>query len=327
MANSVTQQIREETTKKIVEALSSGKVVPWRRPWNEDPNCGFPRNFASKKKYRGVNPMMLEIAAMEKGYRSCHWATYKQWTEAGGQVRKGEKSTTVVFSSVFEKDKLDKDGNAVKDKDGKQAKQKIWILKTYAVFNLDQVDGDKLNPFRPKEEVPGVVSVSNPDYKAADEVIASTKADIRYGGNQPLYTCPTPEGTWPKHSGGDYIICPVRSNFPDLREFYYTIFHELGHWSEVRTQRPNSGNKKSHTYAFNELVAEITACHLATELKIPQSDNLTNHTAYLKSWLQAMNDDPAFIFAASNQASKVVDFLLAFSGRGEQQQVAEEEAA
>jgi antirestriction protein ArdC len=325
MSNSVTQQIREETTKKIVDALTTGNVVPWRKPWNEDPNCGYPRNIVSKRKYRGINPLLLELTAMSKGYRSCYWATYKQFAEAGGQVRKGEKSTTVVFSTIFQKDKVDASGNTVLDKNGKKAVQKLWFLKTFAVFNLDQVDGEKLDKYRPMKEVPGVVSVSNPNYAAADEVIASTKADIRHGGNQPCYICPTPEGKWPLHTDGDYINCPVRTNFPDLREYYYTMFHELSHWSEIRTQRPNNSNKKSGIYAYNELVAEISACYLATELKIPQSDNLTNHTAYLKSWLQAMNDDPQFIFQASNQASKVVDFLLSFSGRGEQQGTDEQE--
>jgi len=63
---------------------------------------------------------------------------------------------------------------------------------------------------------------------------------------------------------------------------------------------------------MGELVAEMSACFLAQELGIPNAESLDNHTAYLAGWLKSMRSDPAFIFKASTQASKVSDYLLSF---------------
>jgi len=52
-------EIRDRITSTIVEALKSGSLPPWRRPWAADPNAGFPANVVSKKKYRGINPPAL----------------------------------------------------------------------------------------------------------------------------------------------------------------------------------------------------------------------------------------------------------------------------
>ena len=65
-----------------------------------------------------------------------------------------------------------------------------------------------------------------------------------------------------------------------------------------------------HGYAAGELVAEIGGCFLAYELGLPTGESLTNHVAYLQSWLQAMQNDPKYIFKASASASKAVDYLL-----------------
>ena len=69
-------EIRQRITSTIVEALKSGGLPPWRRPWAADPNAGFPANVVSKKKYRGINPLLLEIAAMQHGLKGKWWATY-----------------------------------------------------------------------------------------------------------------------------------------------------------------------------------------------------------------------------------------------------------
>ena len=60
-------------------------------------NIMRPVNIASKKAYRGVNVVALWAYAEEFGYSSGTWGTYKQWSEAGAQVRKGEKAAFVVF--------------------------------------------------------------------------------------------------------------------------------------------------------------------------------------------------------------------------------------
>jgi antirestriction protein ArdC len=79
-------------TEKIISLLEQG-VVPWRRPWI---STGFPRNLVSKKPYRGVN-VFLHSASK---YVSPFWLTYRQASELGGHVRKGEESTLIVYWKV-----------------------------------------------------------------------------------------------------------------------------------------------------------------------------------------------------------------------------------
>jgi antirestriction protein ArdC len=91
-------------------------------------------------------------------------------------------------------------------------------------------------------------------------------------------------------------------------DLYATLLHELSHWSEIRVAYDHA----KHGYAMTELVAEMSGCFLCQELRVPQSDDLQNHIAYLRSWLDAMKGDPSFVFKASTFASKITDYLLAF---------------
>jgi antirestriction protein ArdC len=134
-----------------------------------------------------------------------------------------------------------------------------------------------------------------PDFAPAEEVIKAIQADIRHGGDQAFYD-----------RLNDYIQLPHKRRFNPIGSYYETAFHELAHWSESRL----SWDSDAHGYPMNELVAEMSASFLATELGVPQGESLENHAAYLRSWLQAMKGDASFIFKASTQASKVADFLL-----------------
>ena len=288
-------ELREDITKRIVEGLKNN-LVPWRRPWSNDPNCGAPCNIVSKKPYNGINPMLLELTSMVSQYKSKWWGTYKQFADLKGQVRKGEKGTHIVYYRVIEKDVPPKDGQPAK-------KQKIFFMRTYTVFNLDQVDGDALAKYRVKPVVEEVDNSKFENWEPAEIVIAATDAQIEFGGNRACYMRPV--GEWPKHTGGDYIRMPHKGQFTDPAEFYVTQFHELGHWSEVRLDWTGS-------YAMGELIAEITGCYLAAETGVPNL-SMENHNKYLATWLKEMQSDPKWIFQAATQASKTADFILSHS--------------
>ena len=91
----------QTVTDKIVAMLDAG-VVPWRSPILTAGPAGRPRNLASGRPYRGVNVFLLAFAAFERGYASPSWVTFNQAREAGGCVRKGEKSSMVVFWKVYD---------------------------------------------------------------------------------------------------------------------------------------------------------------------------------------------------------------------------------
>ena len=129
---------------------------------------------------------------------------------------------------------------------------------------------------------------------------------LRHGGDRAYYR--RPEGSWPNHKGGDFIVLPHKASFAKIGSYYSTAAHELSHWSEVRTGWSHDKNG----YALGELAAEIGACYVTAELSIPNDEPMENHAAYVQSWLKAMKGDPSYIFKASKQASKVCDYLMSF---------------
>lgn len=310
------EQVQQEVTQKIVDAIEKGGLPPWRKPWSCDPNCGSPRNVVSKKGYRGVNPLILESTCMDMGFESRWWGTYKQWADLGGQVKRRPDDveywgTMIVYWQFKEFE----DKEADPGDDGKRPVRKIPMLRVYTVFNLEQVDDPdgKLAKYMPAH-VTGEL-LPDPNFAVADEVIKATGAQIEHKGNRAYYVVPKPDRkAWPKHTGGDNIVLPPYANFASPQDYYGTAFHELGHWSEVRT------DWLDESYAMNELCAELTACFVAMALDLPCSDDLSNHTPYIKSWLEAMKGDPTFIFKASSQANKQCEHILKYSGHDEASQ-------
>lgn len=287
-------EIRERITNQIIEALSKGGLPPWRMPWRADPNAGFPTNVVSKRRYTGINPLLLQLASMRHGLQGKWWATFRQWDQMGGSVMKkpdnvppGEWGTGIIFFKPIE--------IMEEDDTGKERKKTIFVMKSYTVFNIDQVRG--LDHLR----VGYTVASADPivTYEEADRVIAATGADIRYGGNRAYY-----------HRQGDYIQVPCREQF-SAPEYYETVLHECVHW----TEHPNrlDWHQAERPYAMGELIAEMGSCFLATELGLPNAQNLPNHVSYLEHWLKEMQSDCRYIFEASRQASKAADFILSFS--------------
>ncbi|WP_187781970.1 ArdC family protein [Gimesia chilikensis] len=287
------QQIRTEITNQIITALESGSLPPWRKPWNSDLNSGMGKNIVSGELYTGVNPLLLGLASERHGFQSRHWGTYNQWTELGGKIMRrpshvpqGKWGTKIVFCKAVVKHKDDND----------EPEETYFLLRTYTVFCIDQVEGDHLDYLRVgySTDTHNSESVA---YEEADALIAATEADIRHGGNQAYYDL-----------AKDYIQVPNRHQFSGSG-YYDTVLHELVHWAE-HTNRLN-WDRESGGYALGELIAEIGSCYLCSELNIPM--DAQNHHAYLDGWLTKMKQDSSFIFKASSQASRAADYLMSFS--------------
>ncbi len=288
--------IRQQITNQIIAALAKG-TAPWRRPWSSDPCAGSPQNAVSSKSYSGVNPVLLQIASERHQFKSRYWATYKQWAELGGQVMRrpddvpaGQWGTQIVFCKPCTKTKTDVNGD--------EQEQRFWTLRSYTVFNVDQVLGSAVDRFRV-----GTMTVAPTEiderFERAEQVVQATGADIRYGGNKAYYS-----------PSGDYIQMPHRHQF-STPDWFDTILHELAHWTEPRLGWDRK--KPENTYALGELIAELGACYLAGELGLPLAETLGNHASYLQNWLGAMQGDTRFIFRAAAQASKAADYILSFS--------------
>jgi antirestriction protein ArdC len=272
----------ESVTSRIIDEMKNG-TVPWTKPWRSGKTVGvMPMNAMTGRSYNGINIPLLWHSADVHGYPTHGWLTYKQALAAGGQVRKGEKSTTVVFTKKLR----------IKDKDTDEDKQ-IGMLRTFAVFNEAQIDNLHIAAPDVKEKPETLTSV--------DQFIAATKADIRPGGDNACYV-----------PSRDFIALPPIESFVSVESFYATALHELGHWTmpKHRCDREVTGRYGSKGYAAEELVAELTAAFLCAHLGIKGE---LRHADYIANWIELLKEYPRVMFAAASKASQAADYLRKFS--------------
>ena len=308
-------EIRDEVTQKIITALESN-LLPWRRPWSGgSTQPGWHSNVATKRAYAGLNPMLLEIHAIRHRLLSRWWGTFNQWHGLGCRVcrrppdiEEGHWGARIIFFQPVSKTVLNAET-------GDEDEERFFVLRTFTVFSADQADGDAAEELR-ADRREGQTD-AQPDFQPAEELILAAGADIRYGGNRAYYCRPLPVGAFPNHTSGDYIVLPPRATFSPPGAYYETAVHEIAHWSEVRT----GWDHDRQGYALGELAAEIASTYVSAELGIPQGEDLGNHVAYLKNWLEALKNDRNYIFKAAKQASKVTDFLLGFVKKPEPEAV------
>lgn len=227
----------DEVTQKIISELEAGRF-PWVQPWDSHiaGGPGLPMNALTGRRYSGVNVLLLWGEAISGGYPSQCWLTFKQALEAGGNVRKGEKGTTVVYADRF----IPEAEKARAVESGEDAKT-VPFLKRFTVFNVAQCEG--LRPGLATDPAPLPEREIIPH---AEALIAATGADFRIGGAKAFYA-----------PGGDFVQVPPQPAFRDQINYYRTAFHELSHWTGHRSRlgRDQSGAFGSKPYAREELCA------------------------------------------------------------------------
>lgn len=270
--------IYQSVTDAVIAELEKG-AAPWIKPWRTDMSAD--RNLVSGNAYRGINRFILGLTNMTKGYESPIWATFKQWQEAGANVRKGEKATHICFYKPIAK--------AGTDASGADTIERYAVLKSYCVFNAGQVDG-----------YTAPVIVAAPEFEPiakCEQTIADTGAAIRHGGDAAFYA-----------PSVDAIQMPHKSAFTSPAAYYATAFHELTHWTgaKSRLDRDLSGRFGNARYAAEELVAEMGAAFLCADHAIAGE---LRHAGYLQSWLTCLREDNKAIFRAAALAQKAADFI------------------
>jgi len=274
-------------TEQIITAIEAG-AGSWEMPWHSNSNSICPVNVETGKRYRGVNIVSLWAASYNSGYKDPIWGTFKQWSDLGCSVNKGEKASIGVFWKP-----LDLDSDPDQSVEG-EATHSRWIARAFPLFNCAQVDGYVVPQ---RAETPAQERIER-----AEQFITSLPADIRHGGSKAFY-----------RQYEDFIQMPPYEVFFDNVYYYSTLAHELTHWTahKSRLDRDLAGRFGSENYAFEELIAELGAAYIAADLELP-SDPRTDNAAYIQSWLKVLKGDTKAIFTAASHAQRAADYLHSF---------------
>ena len=267
-------------TEKIIEKLENG-CVPWRMPWKGNDR---PKNLITKKAYTGINPFILISA----GYRSPYWLSFKQAQGLGGNVRKGEKGTMVIFWKMFEP----------KTSSGDDKSEMVPVLRYYTVFNTDQIDGIS-------GKVPELENTPNFQPIDACETIVNgmpNKPEIQFREQRAYY-----------NPNSDHVNMPIKESFEKEDYYYSVLFHELthstGHEKRLARKQAFQNAFGSEKYSKEELVAEMGAAFLAGHTGIEQS-TIDMNASYIDSWLKALRGDSKLVVLAAAQAQKAANYIL-----------------
>jgi antirestriction protein ArdC len=288
----------QRVTDKIIRDLEQG-TRSWIKPWTTSSGQAAARPLRHDgTPYKGVNVLILWSEAIERGYTSARWMTYRQAQALGAQVRKGEYGTIVVYAKTIERAEDDPET-------GKETVERFPLLRAYTVFNTEQIDGLPRHP----EARPTVIEPVSSRIDRVDAFVAATTATIVHKGNRACYIPSADRIEMPPYR--QFIDTPTSSA---AEGYYATLLHELIHWTSPQHRCDRDIGKRfgDNAYAREELVAEIGAAFLCADLGIviePRPD----HAAYLASWLSVLKSDKRAIFAAAAMAQKAVDWLAAKS--------------
>lgn len=280
--------VYQRVTDQIIQAIEAG-ADKWEMPWHSQETAfRYPTNIESGKQYRGVNVLGLWASSYLQGFQESVWGTFKQWSEKGLFVRKGEKATIGVFWK-----RLDAPGEAEATgvlEPEEQSGPRL-VARAFPLFNAQQIEGYEAPPL---PETPHVERIQR-----AEEFFAALGAELRHGGVKAFYR---PED--------DYIQMPPFEAFFDPIAYYSTLAHEATHWSghKSRLDRDLKGRFGSESYAAEELIAELGAAFIAADLELAP-DPRPENAAYIRSWLKVLREDNRAIFTASSHAQRAADFM------------------
>lgn len=280
--------------KNIIAAYEGDKEKMWERfaPFLASRNC------TTGRPYSGLNQLILAFVAVDRGYKTPNWATYKQLRENGGQVRKGSKGITLLRPvPIMVEDPNDP---------GKKIPTGDVYYRTFTAFNIDDVDFPKgrtaPHAYTPQPPEGAAAKITEKAAQAGIKIVHQPSQDLYGGVNARAFYRPS----------ADTINMPPREQFKTDEEYAAVLLHEIGHWTghESRCNRVKGKRHGDEDYAREELTAEIVAWVAAHKWGIPQtSKNQHNHASYLASWEPAAGDDPEKLLKAASRAGKALRYL------------------
>jgi antirestriction protein ArdC len=279
----MSQKVYQIITRRILDELDRG-VVPWQQPWTPDL---APQNFVSRKPYRGINLLLLSIAAQRFGCP--FFATRRQITNLGGDILEAERrnaSLAVLWKWM-------------RNEDPETGEVDVYpICRYYRVWNLAQTD----------------LEWSLPERHQNDPIEECEKL-IRNYQDQDGPSIHREESSFAYYSlVDDSVHVPTQDRFIDSYSFYQVLFHELSHSTgqESRLDRNLTADRDTRDYAREELCAEIASAYLLGSAGLIGEIPVTNSIAYIQNWQQALKDDPRCVVCAASRAQRAADWVLGF---------------
>jgi antirestriction protein ArdC len=269
--------VYEIITEQILEELQKGEV-PWRKPWHSLP----PANLITKKPYRGINVFLLGFA----GYGSQFWLTFNQAKQLGGNIRKGQHGSKIIFWKCKTRE--------TESADGEIEERKSAFLRYYTVFNLEQTEGLKA-----LLTLPPAVPI-----QSAEEIVKAMP-------NPPAFEQDSRAAYIPSR---DTVTMPSRMAFQSQAEFYSTLFHELVHSTGHAKRLGREGIDKhqafgSEDYSKEELIAEMGSAMLCGVTGIERA-TISNSAAYLRGWINRLKADSRLLISSARAAQEAADYIL-----------------
>lgn len=273
--------IYAEISNRIIAALESD-TIPWHKPWIGGSNGCI--SYSTGRAYSLLNHLLL-------GGISGEYITFHQAIQAGGHVRKGEKSKLIVFWKPYTKENPDT---------GEE--ETHFVLRYYNVFHLSQCEG--INP----RWAVSVVPASNLQPNETAEAIVKdyiSRCGVRLTITQSDRAFYRPST--------DEVVVPQLSQYKKVEEFYSTTFHELvhssGHYSRLN-RIADTAAFGSHEYSKEELCAELGAAFLVNYCGLESEASFRNSAGYIQGWLSALKNDKKLLISAAGAAEKAVNLIL-----------------
>lgn len=280
--------IYSTVTAQLIAAIERG-AGKWRMPWHHSGAPVMRPASVARRRYSGINRLVLWATADARGYASGTWATFQQWKANGAQVRKGETGTHVILWKRIERPGATA-SEIGQDREGRAR----CFARSFVVFNRDQVDS--VEDSDPAEDAPIETSVAD-----ALAFLEGVGVPVEYGLHDAHY-----------RPDLDKIFMPERHAFDSDLDLVSTLAHEdihaVGHVSRLGRESLRDYHKERSIRAREELVAEIGASYLMADLGLAYTPR-PDHAAYLASWLTALRHDPKAIFMAAAQAQTAADWM------------------
>lgn len=283
-----------ELVEKFISDLEKG-TLPWGKSWNLE--NGLPQSATTNGFYSGINLISL---LNENKFKSNKWITAKQVDSLKGNIKEEEldNSKDIFFLKNMTKlvEKEDKETGEIKE-----VEETYKILRSYKVYNTEQVEGINFQEEEPKSK--------NEKIKEIEEFIKSFNL-VMYRGN-PAYS-----------AKDDCIFMPDISEFKDSENYYSVLLHELSHWSgnSKRLNRAKHISKYDDIYAMEELIAELSSAFLCANKGISGDELHKNSSSYLDSWVKSLKANPYILFSASSHANKATNYLEKLSKKNIEQE-------